>query len=82
MRKADLDLIIEEFAVTLDRTNQILKIVDYDMEKGRDNLFISLQKMRSTLEHLEEAARMINEDPSLLLRGSKYQDIPDEDLDR
>jgi len=82
LRKADLDLIIEELAVTLDRTNQILKIVDYDLVKGRENLFISLEKLRSTLQYLDEAARMMNEDPSVLLRGTKYQDIPDEDLDR
>jgi len=82
LRKSDLDLVIEELAVTLYRTNQILKIVDYDLEKGRDNLFVSLQKLRSTLEYLDEAARIVNEDPSVLLRGTEYQDLPDDDLDR
>jgi ABC-type transporter Mla subunit MlaD len=82
LRKANMDQVIEELALTLDRTNRILKIVDHDMERGRDNLFVSLQKLRSTLEYLDETARMVNEDPSILLRGTEYQDLPDDDLDR
>ena len=82
LRKANMDRVIEELALTLDRTNRILKIVDHDMERGRDNLFVSLQKLRSTLEYLDETARMVNEDPSILLRGTEYQDLPDDDLDR
>ena len=82
LRKAEIERVIEELAVTLERTNQILKIVDYDLEKGRDNLFISLKKLRSALEDLDEASQKINEDPSILLRGTEYQDIPDDDLDR
>ena len=82
LEKADMDRVIEELALTLDRTNRILTIMDHDLERGRDNLFVSLQKLRSTLEYLDEAARMINEDPSILLRGTEYEDLPDEDLDR
>jgi ABC-type transporter Mla subunit MlaD len=82
LKTANMGLVIEELAVTLDRTNRILNIMDHDLERGRDNIFISLRKLRSTLEYLDETARMVNEDPSILLRGTEYEDLPDDDLDR
>jgi ABC-type transporter Mla subunit MlaD len=81
LKKANMNLVVEELASTLNRTNRILNIMDHDLERGRDNLFISLRKLRSTLEYLDETARMVNEDPSILLRGTEYEDIPDDDLD-
>lgn len=82
LKKARMDIVVEELAKTLDQTNKIITIMDHDLERGRDNLFVSLQKLRSTLLYLNEAARMVNEDPSILLRGAEYEDIPDEDLER
>jgi ABC-type transporter Mla subunit MlaD len=82
LKKANMNLVVEELALTLDRTNRILNIMDHDLERGRDNLFVSLQKLRSTLEYLDETARIVNEDPSILLRGAKYEDLPDDDLDQ
>ena len=82
LKKANMQQVIEELAVTLDRTNRILKVMDHDLERGRDNLFVSLRKLRSTLEYLDEAARIVNEDPSILLRGTEYEDLPDDEFDR
>jgi len=81
LEKANMKRVVEELALTLKRTNRILTIMDHDLERGRDNLFVSLQKLRSTLEYLDEAARLVNEDPSILLRGTDYEDLPDDDLD-
>jgi len=81
LKKANMDQVVEELALTLDRTNRLLNTMDHEMERGRDNLFVSLRKLRSTLEYLDEAARMVNEDPSILLRGTEYEDLPDDDLD-
>ena len=82
LKTANMGQVLEELAVTLERTNGILNIMDHDLERGRDNLFISLRKLRSTLEYLDETARMVNEDPSILLRGTEYEDLPDDELDR
>jgi phospholipid/cholesterol/gamma-HCH transport system substrate-binding protein len=82
MREANLEYVIDELARTVNRTNQLLTNVDHDLERGSANLYISLRKLRSTLEYLDETARMLNEDPSILLRGTEYEDLPDEDLDR
>ncbi len=81
LEKANMQHVVEELALTLNRTNRILTIMDHDLERGRDNLFVGLQKLRSTLEYLDEAARLVNEDPSILLRGTEYEDLPDDDLD-
>jgi len=81
LEKANMERVVEELALTLNRTNRILTMMDHDLERGRDNLFVSLQKLRSTLEYLDEAARLVNEDPSILLRGTDYEDLPDDDLD-
>jgi len=82
LKKANMERVIEELAQTLERTNRILQIADHDLTRGRENLFVSLQKLRSTLEYLNETARLVNEDPSILLRGTEYEDLPDDDLDR
>ena len=82
LKQADLEHMITELAVTLKHTNQMIKIIEYDLDKGRENLSGSLIKLRSALDYLNESARMINEDPSILLRGTQYEDIPDDDLDR
>jgi len=82
LEKANMQQVVKELAVTLDRTNRILKVMDHDLERGRDNLFVSLRKLKSTLEYLNEAARLVNEDPSILLRGTEYEDLPDDELDR
>jgi phospholipid/cholesterol/gamma-HCH transport system substrate-binding protein len=82
MRKANLEYVIDELARTINRTHQLLTNVDHDLERGSANLYISLRRLRSTLEYLDETARMINEDPSILLRGTEYEDLPDDDLDR
>lgn len=82
LREADLEYMIAELSVTLKHTNQMIKIIEYDLDNGRENLSGSLSKLRSALAYLNEAARMINEDPSILLRGTEYKDIPDDDLDR
>jgi len=82
LKEADLEYIISELAVTLQNTNRMVKVIEYDLDKGRENLSGSLIKLRSALDYLNEAARMINEDPSILLRGTEYEDIPDDNLDR
>ena len=81
LEKANMERVVEELAVTLNRTNRILTMMDHDLERGRENLFVSLKKLRSTLEYLDEAARLVNEDPSILLRGADYEDLPDDELD-
>jgi phospholipid/cholesterol/gamma-HCH transport system substrate-binding protein len=82
LRKANLEGVIEELARALDRTNQLITTVDHDLERGSENLYVALKMLRSTLTYLDDASRKIDNDPSILLRGTKYEDLPDEDLDR
>ena len=82
LRKADLERLIEQLGHAIERTNHILTLIDHDLESGSKSFFSSLERLKSTLEYLDEASRKINEDPSVLLRGTEYEDLPDEDLDR
>ena len=64
------------------RSPRLLIAVDHDLERGSKDFITSVQKLKSTLIYLDETSRMINEDPSILIRGTELEDVPDDDLDR
>jgi ABC-type transporter Mla subunit MlaD len=82
LRKANLGLLIEQLSSAIEKTNHVLTLIDHDLESGSKSFFTSLERLKSTLEYLDEASRIINEDPSVLIRGTEFEDLPDEELDR
>ena len=67
-----------DFAQTVRNLNAALKDaqstfnhIDLTVLKGRHDLLMSLEVLRESLDSFNEFSRMISEDPSLLLRGTK-----------
>jgi len=82
LRESNIERLIQQLGAAVERTNLLLNVLDRDIERGSQDFFTSIQRLKTTLEYLNETSKMINEDPSILLRGMEYDDIPDEDLDR
>lgn len=61
------------YALVLARTT--FGHLDLTLLKGRHDLLTSLEVLRESLDSFNEFARMISEDPSLLLRGTREGEI-------
>ncbi|KAA3616998.1 MAG: MCE family protein [Calditrichaeota bacterium] len=81
LTKANLGETIVRLDEVVERTNKLLISMDRDMERGSRDFLASLQKLKSALDHLNEASRLVNEDPSVLIRGAEVDEIPDDELD-
>lgn len=82
LKKANLVSLIDQLGELVERTNKLLVSIDHDMSRGSIDFLSGIQRLKSALEYLDETSRMINEDPSILLRGTSTEEIPDEELDR
>jgi phospholipid/cholesterol/gamma-HCH transport system substrate-binding protein len=80
LRKADLQGLIGELGAAARQTSDLLLLLGEDLNRNSRELSGTLSTLRITLENLEEASRVINRDPSVLLRGVRYKDTPDKML--
>lgn len=81
-KQSDIVSLVTRLDELVERVNYLLIAVDHDLERGSKDFITSVQKLKSTLIYLDETSRMINEDPSILIRGTSIEDIPDDELDR
>lgn len=82
LKKADLIRLVQELNVALVHTNRVLKEVDIALSKSGSDLVISVEAMKESAEYLNQFSRMITEDPSLLVRGTRPKDAPDFQLEK
>lgn len=82
LKEANLEQLIQELGEVVNRTNRLLLQVDHDLERGSLDFLSSMSQLKTTLENLNQASRMIEEDPSVLIRGTKFKSTPDEQLKR
>lgn len=71
LASADIKRTINELYETLSQVNETVSHLDRTHLTSRQDIIQSIEIMRETLEYLNEFARQINEDPSLLLRSKK-----------
>jgi phospholipid/cholesterol/gamma-HCH transport system substrate-binding protein len=81
LKEADLVALIGEIREVADRTNRALIVIDNGLERGGQDFVSSMKKLKVTSEYLEEFSRMLQEDPSVLLRGAEIKNIPDKQLE-
>ena len=81
LRQANLLNLIKELGEVIHRTNRLLIQIDHDLERGSLDFSTSMKLLKNTLQNLNETSRLIQDDPSVLIRGTKYKDIPDKHLD-
>ncbi|NIR69458.1 MCE family protein [candidate division KSB1 bacterium] len=82
LKEANLEQLIQQLSQVADRTNQLLIQVNEGMERGSVDFLSSMRELRTTLENLNSVSRLIQEDPSVLVRGTKVKGAPDQYLER
>ncbi len=82
LKEADLANLIVNLGKLIDQTNRLLSDIDVNLERSSEDFIIAVRNLRSTLENLNEVSRMVQEDPSVLIRGSSIKDSPDQLLEK
>jgi ABC-type transporter Mla subunit MlaD len=81
LKEVKLVNLIRELGEVVERTNRLLIRMDHDFERGSLDFAASMNQLKSALNNLTEASRLIREDPSILMRGTKVENIPDKHLE-
>lgn len=74
-RNAELGAAIADLRVMLNQAQSTLSHFDLTLLKGRHDILSSLEILRESLDSFNEFTRLISEDPSLLLRGTKVEEV-------
>lgn len=80
LKETDLQELIGNIATVADQSRQLLLKADNELDRNSQDFTESLNLLRSTLENLNKASMKINNDPSLLIRGTNTKDAPDQYL--
>ncbi len=82
LKETDLQELIGNIATVADQSRQLLLKADNELDRNSQDFTESLHLLRSTLENLNKASMKINNNPSLLIRGTNTKDAPDQYLNR
>jgi phospholipid/cholesterol/gamma-HCH transport system substrate-binding protein len=82
LKESDLVRLIKEMNTALEHTNNLLRDVEVIFSKSRTDLYFSIESMRESADYLSQFSRTISEDPSVLIRGARPQNAPDDLLER
>lgn len=80
LNTTDLISMSKDMGEALSHLNRMLRDVDSALLSNKSDLGESLRSLQESLEYLNEFSRLIAEDPSLVLRGTKPENAPDDDL--
>jgi len=75
LNETDLANTLKILSNTFEQARLTFNHIDLTLLKGRHDLLISLEVLRESLDSFNEFSRMISEDPSLLLRGTREGEI-------
>jgi len=82
LKESDLVRLIKEMNTALEHTNNLLRDVEVIFSKSRTDLYFSIESMRESADYLAQFSRTISEDPSVLIRGARPENTPDDRLER
>jgi phospholipid/cholesterol/gamma-HCH transport system substrate-binding protein len=80
LKEADLKALIENLAGAARYTQGLLADLEIDFEASNRHLNNNLVLLQHTLENINDAARKISIDPSVLVRGQSIRNTPDRNL--
>ncbi len=75
LEQAELSALIAKMAEAIEQTNRTFTHLDLTLLKSRHDILSSAEILRESLENFNEFTRLISENPSLLLRSSKQEEI-------
>ena len=81
LKETNLNELIEQLAQTTVETQNLLRRVGEDIDRGSEALTNNLLILQYTLNNIHEASRKISTDPSVLIRRPRVEDAPDKMLD-
>jgi len=81
LKETNMVALIDRLSEVVERTNKLIVSIDRDMERGSKDFLVSLQRLKSALEYLDEASRIVKDDPSVLIMGTDEDEVPDDKLD-
>ncbi len=82
LKNAELLKLVQEGVMTLERTNSLLKDSEITFSKSRSDLVATIESLREAVDFLNQFSRLVSEDPSVIVRGSRPKDAPDYGLER
>ncbi|MBW1803791.1 MAG: MCE family protein [Deltaproteobacteria bacterium] len=82
LKRAELIRLVREMNEALESTTNMLRVVERTFTKSNTDLVYSIESMKESAEYFNQFARMISEDPSVLVRGTKPKDAPDYKLEK
>ena len=71
---ADVEGVLAKVSTLAERATRLMTNIDLTVLKSREDLFASLNYLLEGLENFSEFARMLRENPSLLLRGPSEEE--------
>ncbi|APF20812.1 Mammalian cell entry related domain protein [Caldithrix abyssi DSM 13497] len=80
LNKANIYNLDEDLNFAVDRLNNLLRQMDLLINMNGVRFNQTMEQLNQTVRYLNSAARQIDEDPSILLGGSKPENAPDEKL--
>ena len=82
LKRAELIRLVREMNEALESTTNMLREVERTFTKSNTDLVYSIETMKESAEYFNQFARMISEDPSVLVRGTKPKAAPDYKLEK
>jgi len=82
LNKANIYNLDEQLNLAVAKLNHLLQNMDLFMAHNLNSFNQSIDQLNETIRHLNSAARQIDENPSVLIGGSKPDNPPDEKLEQ
>ena len=73
--------LIDKMNEMVHRSNNILAQAENMIKENRAQISQSVIDIQESIQYIKNAARQIDEDPSVLIRGSNPEDPPDDDIE-
>lgn len=80
LKEVNFEQLLEELGAVVEQTSQMLVRINSDVDRGSVDFLVGMRQLRATLENLNQASRLIEADPSVLIRGATYENAPDRHL--
>jgi len=81
LEQAELVRLFQEINTTLEQTNSMLRDVEISFSKSRTDLVYTIERLKESVDYLNQFSRMISENPSVLIRGVEPKNPPDFNLE-
>ncbi len=80
LKQAELVRLFSEINRTLSQTNNMLHDVEISFAKSRSDLVYTIDRLKESVDYLNQFSRLVSEDPSILVRGAEPFKAPDHKL--